>query len=140
MPDTSRSATRQYPTSTDESRGAEHIRGTSLLNRVESMVWPAFSNRATVSCLLLLALTLSGCGTIGGTIVGSLVSSHERAEDDRFCAKRCADLKGDDYTRCHGLCISEERDRRSGIKDRGERNRKEMEKLLAEEARKTPSK
>jgi hypothetical protein len=84
---------------------------------------------------ILLALTVSSCGTIGEMIVGGLLSSHERAEDDRFCTRHCADLKGDDYTRCHRLCMSEERDRRSEIKDRGERVRKELEKRLAEEAR-----
>jgi hypothetical protein len=83
---------------------------------------------------------MSGCGTIGGIVIGSIVSSHERAEDDRFCEKRCADLKGDDYTRCHRLCISEERERRSEIKNRGERDRKEIEKRLAEEALRTRSK
>jgi hypothetical protein len=95
---------------------------------------------ATIFCMLMIALTSSGCGTIGGIVAGNIVSNRERAEDDRFCEKRCADLKGDDYTRCHRLCISDERDRRSGIKDRGERDRKAMEKLLADDARKTRSK
>jgi len=102
------------------------------------MLWPAYSTRATVYCSVLLALTMSGCGTIGGIVAGNIISNHERAEDDRFCEKRCSDLKGDDHTRCHRLCISEERDRR--LMDRGERDRKEMEKLLAEEARKTGTK
>jgi hypothetical protein len=106
-----------------------------LLNREVSMLWTAYSTRATVVCLL--ALTLSGCGTIGWIVAGNIISSNERAEDDRFCEKRCADLKGDDYTR-YRLCMSEERDRR--IKDRGERDRKEMEKRLAEEALRTRSK
>jgi hypothetical protein len=109
-----------------------------VLNREGSMLWTGYPAGAAAICLLLLALTLSGCGTIGGIIAESILSSHERAEDDSFCTKRCADLKGDDHTRCHRLCISEERDRRSEIKDRGERDRKEMEKRLADEALKIP--
>ena len=111
-----------------------------VLNREGPMLWTEYPARAAVICLLLLALTLSGCGTIGGIIVGSIVSSHERAEDDSFCTKRCADLKGDDNIRSHRLCMSEERDRRSEIKDRGERHRKEMEKRLADEALEIPRK
>ena len=104
------------------------------------MLWAAYASRATAICLLFLAVTSSGCGTIGGIIVGCLVSSHERSEDDTFCAKRGSDLKGDDYTRCHGLCMTEVRERRSKIKAREDGDLTEIEKRVAEEAVRTRSK
>ena len=72
----------------------------------------------------------------------SIVSGHERAEDDSLCTKRCADLKGDDHTRCYRLCMSQERDRRRDTKAQLEWNRKEgeIEKRLADEAIKSPRK
>ena len=98
------------------------------------MVWTKRSTRVAGICLALLALTLFGCGTIGEIIVGSIVSSQELSEVDSFCTKRCADLKGDDKTRCYRLCMSEERERRWKIKAEGKREREKIERRLAEDA------
>jgi hypothetical protein len=83
---------------------------------------------------------MSGRGTIGGMIVGSVLSSHERREDDAFCTKRCADLKGKDYVRCHELCMWEEQRKRSETKAQWEKDQKELEKRLADERLKIPQK
>jgi hypothetical protein len=91
-------------------------------------------------CLLLFALTVSGCSTIAGGILHSIVSSQERREIDSFCKKRCSELKGDDHAKCHKGCVYEEERRRSQEKAQEEADRKELEKRLAGERLKAPQK
>ncbi len=83
--------------------------------------------------LLVFALTISGCGIITGDI---LRASHEHAEIESFCARRCSELKGDDYAKCHKACVHEEEKRRSEEKARKEADRKELEKRFARDNRK----
>lgn len=104
------------------------------------MRWSECSTRVAGFCGLVLVLTLSGCGAIGGIIVGSVPSSHERREDDSFCTKRCTDLKGNDYVQCHKLCMSEQERWRSEKKAQWESDRKEWDRRLADEQLKIPQK
>ncbi len=101
------------------------------------MAFPKSLTRTAGICLLFLALTSSGCSTIGEMIAKEMLYSRERSEDDAFCTKRCAALKGDDYVRCHKLCVSDERERRREMKAQAQwdKDRSQSEKSVLDEAR-----
>jgi hypothetical protein len=104
------------------------------------MVWPEWSIRIACVFTLFLSLTLSGCGTIGGIIVGSVLSSQELREDDTLCTKRCGELKGNDYAVCHKACMLEQRRMRSERKDEYQHDLEQWNRRVAEERLKTPQK
>ena len=88
------------------------------------MLWTECLIRVAGVCLLLLALTVSGCSTIAGGILQSIVTSNERKEINSFCEKRCSELKGNDYRKCRDACVYEEEKRRSEKKAQEEADRK----------------
>jgi len=104
------------------------------------MLWSEHSTKVAGIGFISVVLTLSGCGTIGGILLGGALSLHESAEDDNLCTKRCVSLKGEGYVRCHERCMCDERRRRSERKAEYERDRQNQELVnrVAEEARKNP--
>jgi hypothetical protein len=68
--------------------------------------------RAAAICLLCFFSILSGCSTIGKSIVQSMVHGHEFAQDSSLCEKRCSFFKEDEYTFCYRQCMTQQTERR----------------------------
>jgi hypothetical protein len=81
------------------------------------MIRSRYSIRLTAGSLLL-ASALTGCGTGPGIVVGSLVSSHERSEDDSFSTRQCSSFKDKEYLVCHEMCMSDQARKRFESKKR----------------------